>query len=88
MDDSHIMFYNGHWVFFENICRDDLYIQNDVFVSNSNGQNNTVMTESKPDTLIIGKGRHAYIRSNFSNMDSDNVEKIVLNFNKKYIVCI
>lgn len=64
-------------------AEDELYIQNDAFVSTFNGQSNTVMLESNPNTLIIGKGRHAYIRLSVSNWDSQNAEKVVLNFNKK-----
>lgn len=50
------------------------YIFDDAFVSNFSGQNaNNYKTNT---TLIIGKGRHAYIRFDLSEIDAD-AEKIV-----------
>lgn len=61
----------------------DEYILNDAFVSNFNNQSDTVMINEKPHTLILGKGRHAYIRFNLSSINVDEIENIILNVTKK-----
>lgn len=57
------------------------YILNDGFVSNFNNQSNQSFPTSQ--TLIIGKGRHAYIRFDLSNIFKSDVDKISLVGSKK-----
>ena len=66
------------------------YILNDGMVSNFNGQSDKNFNDSQ--TLIVGKGRHAYIRFDLSSIDKDNVEMISLEGSKKngantFIIC-
>lgn len=61
----------------------EAYILNDAFVSNFNNQSDNVMINQKSDTLIIGKGRHAYMRFDLSTINVDEIENISLNVTKK-----
>lgn len=62
------------------------YILDDAFVSNFSGQANAVMVGSKVDKLILGKGRHAYIKFDLSSINISEVENIVLNITKSHAV--
>lgn len=59
----------------------DTYILNDVMVSSFNNQGNNNYKDSQ--TLIVGKGRHAYIRIDLSKIDKSMVEVISFEGKKK-----
>uniref|UniRef100_UPI00286FA1BE CBM96 family carbohydrate-binding protein n=1 Tax=Anaerosporobacter sp. TaxID=1872529 RepID=UPI00286FA1BE len=56
----------------------DEYVLNDAFVDSASANSSKAMITSKADKLIIGKGRHAYIRFNISQIDADEVASMIL----------
>ena len=56
------------------------YLLNDAFVSNFNGQENNNYANS--NNLILGKGRHVYMRFDLTEMNVDEIKSVILNTTK------
>lgn len=56
------------------------YLLNDAFVSNFNGQENNNYANS--NNLILGKGRHVYMRFDLTEMNVDEIKSVIFKYHK------
>lgn len=60
----------------------------DAYVSNFNGQENSVMVTSNANKLIYGKSRHVYVRFDLSSIDTERYDiddmDMILSFRKSH----
>lgn len=57
---------------------EDIYIRDDAFVYGDNSYKDKVMKETAAGKLIVGKGRHAYVRLDLSVLKLEETEEIKL----------